>query len=57
MSILGGLMREVLVDIDVLSTLSSTDDFVSHSVHAVLSSKTGVGTVAPNWRFLRRFRR
>jgi hypothetical protein len=43
MAILDHLMSEFLPDINVLRALSSTNDVAPHSMHAVVSSYTGVG--------------
>jgi hypothetical protein len=41
--ILDGLIREVFADVNVLGAFAASDDIVSHSMHAVLSSYTVVG--------------
>ena len=41
-AILDRLMRKMLADVDMLRTLSSTDDVVLHSMQALLSLYTGV---------------
>ena len=57
LAILDDFVGEVLPDVNVLSTLSSTDDVVSYSMHAVLSSYTRVGLVWAKPMFSKRLRR
>ena len=50
LTILDDLVGEVLPDVDVLGTFPAADDVLPHSMHAVLSSYTGVGFFCANPR-------
>ncbi len=50
-------MSKVLPDVNVLRALSTTNDVVPNSMHAVLSSYTGVGKAWAKPMLSRRLRR
>jgi hypothetical protein len=51
LAVLNSFVREVLANVDMLGPPSSSDDMVPHSMHAVLSSYTGVSAAGMNPMF------